>query len=80
MLTVSTASPYKFASDVLESLGTVADADSLGILSLLSEVSGTKIPAPLSALGEKSVRFYEIISKDEMEHAVLTFASQKQDY
>ena len=77
MLTVSTASPYKFAADVLFSLGENTVADSLEVLDSLYDVSGVEIPAPLSALKSKSVHFDEIICGDEMERAVLTFASQK---
>ena len=77
MLTVSTASPYKFAPDVLLSLGKSVNADSVGILDALSEVSSTEIPAPLAALKNKDVRFSEMISRDDMESAVLAFASQK---
>ena len=77
MLTVSTASPYKFASDVLLSLGQRTESDSVDVLSELSEFSGAPIPVPLSELRGKEVRFSEVISKADMEKSILAFASGK---
>ena len=74
MLTVSTASPYKFASDVLLSLGKIPEADATEILCELYEYSGVEIPLPLSDLCDKEIRFAQIIGRTEMEDAVLAFA------
>ncbi len=74
MLTVSTASPYKFASDVLVSLGNEPKSDTSGVLDELFAVSHSPIPVPLYQLRGRAVRFSDIISRDEMENAVLTFA------
>jgi len=60
---VSTASPYKFAADVLDALGGKNAADPLAAL---SETSGTAIPAPLSGLDKREVRFEAYTEKAEM--------------
>jgi len=67
---VSTASPYKFAVDVLDALGAEVGEDAL---SALSEKSGTKIPAPLSGLGERAVRFDSFTEKEKMIEVVGEF-------
>ena len=77
MLTVSTASPYKFARDVLLSLGACVSCDGIDVLDELFAFSGVEIPAPLMALRNKEVRFSGIIDKEGMEDAVLTFAQGK---
>lgn len=70
---VSTASPFKFASDVLDALGKRTDGDPLTVL---SKVSGTPIPAPLNGLNSRTVRFNESIEKDTMKEAVGEFLKQ----
>lgn len=72
VVTVSTASPYKFAADVLGALGK-KDGGS-GVLSplrTLSEYSGTSIPAPLASLGNKPVRFSGTVKKEDMVRVLL---------
>ena len=66
MIVDSTASPYKFASNVLRSLTGNAPADEFEALEELSRVTGTEIPAPLASLKTKTVRFTEIIDPAEM--------------
>ena len=77
MLTVSTASPYKFASDVLLSLGVTPEGDGVDVLDELFAFSGVEIPLPLATLRGKEVRFSQIITKEEMADATLQFASGK---
>jgi len=60
---VSTASPFKFAADVLSALGENACDD---VLAQLCEKSGVKIPAPLSGLSEREVRFTQVTEKQNM--------------
>ncbi len=62
----STASPYKFASNVLRSLKGTAPADEFDALTELSAATGTEIPAPLASLKEKTVRFTRVIDPEEM--------------
>ena len=67
----STASPYKFAADVYESLGKTQPADPLSALDELSVATATEIPYPLRGLAERTVRFDGVIRADEMAQAVL---------
>jgi threonine synthase len=65
MVVASTASPYKFAVDVLESL-TGERYDPLEALDVLAKTTGTEIPAPLSGLDKREVRFKKTIDKEDM--------------
>ncbi len=67
---VSTASPYKFAVDVLDALGVNGAADPLAAL---SEKSGTAIPTPLSGLDKREVRFDGYTEKSAMRDTVDAF-------
>ena len=69
----STASPYKFAADVYTSLKGVAPTDPLGALDDLVAATNTEIPYPLRGLGERTVRFTEVIDADQMPAAVLNY-------
>ncbi len=71
----STASPYKFAADVYTSLKGEAPADPLGALDELAAATGTEIPYPLRGLGERTVRFTEVINAEDMPKAVLNYCS-----
>ena len=71
MVVDSTASPYKFAADVYESLGRTQPADPLAALDELVAATGTEIPYPLRGLGEREVRFTRVINADEMPATVL---------
>ena len=75
MLIASTASPYKFASDVYASL-TGSKHEDLESLSLLSKISGTEIPSPLANIGERTVRFDGVYAVDAMPDAVSAFAKK----
>ena len=73
VLTVSTASAYKFARDVYKSLtdNTVGDLEAL---SALCRYTGVAIPTPLSGLGEKKILHDGVIDKTEMEAETERFA------
>ena len=75
MLTVSTASPYKFARDVLNALDSEKNIDGTEALEALSTATATEILEPLSGLDKKAIRFSTIIDKAEMTDAVLKFAA-----
>ena len=62
-IVASTASPYKFAADVLVSLGEEVPEDMRQVLVRLSDVSNTPIPAPLDKLFGKPVRFTKSVEK-----------------
>ena len=73
ILVVSTASPYKFAKDVLSSVKdgiTATDVEALGIL---SDVTGTEIPSPLASVLAKPILHPDIIEKEDMDKAVAEF-------
>ncbi|MBR6258928.1 MAG: threonine synthase [Oscillospiraceae bacterium] len=70
---VSTASPYKFCAAVLEALGDKEDTDGVGLIDKLSQVSGTKAPAPLAALKTAKARFDGCAEKDAMLPVVREF-------
>ena len=71
MVVDSTASPYKFAADVYESLGKTQPADPLEALDELASATNTEIPYPLRGLGQREVRFTKVIDAEEMPVAVL---------
>ena len=71
MVVDSTASPYKFAADVYESLGKTQPADPLAALDELASATNTEIPYPLRGLGEREVRFTRVIDANEMPAVVL---------
>ena len=68
---VSTASPFKFCADVLESLGVEKVAPGLDALDQLTSVSGRPAPAPLASLRNKAVRFEGSVDKEQMIDVVL---------
>lgn len=57
MLVVSTASPYKFASDVYRALSGRQYDDEFANIAALSELTKTEIPPSLSELSKKIIRF-----------------------
>ncbi len=68
---VSTASPYKFARDVIGALGGKAESDDPAyLLNTLESLSGTKAPAPLRATVDLPVRFKKSVDPAEMIKAV----------
>lgn len=74
MLIVSTASAYKFASDVLFSLTGKRPENDLDALRMLHEHTGVEIPLPLSEIASKIPRFTEVIDPNKMSESVLDFA------
>ena len=73
ILVVSTASPYKFAKDVLTSLDESIVTTDTEALKKLSDLTGTKIPAPLSSVLAKPILHPDIIEKEDMDKAVAEF-------
>lgn len=67
----STASPYKFNSDVLSALGEEPGSeDDFELIDKLRVKSGTEVPKSLAELKTKDVRFDGIINKNEMAELV----------
>lgn len=75
MLLASTASPYKFASDVYAALKDKKPED-LDALEMLSAYTNTEIPAPLKAIGERKVRFDGVFAVSEMPDKVREFSKK----
>ncbi|MDR3091919.1 MAG: threonine synthase [Clostridiales bacterium] len=69
---LATASPYKFAADVLRAGGHKADS-AFAALEKLSEVSGTAIPEKLRRLDKKPVRHNTLCDASEIEDVLFKF-------
>lgn len=61
VVVLSTANPYKFSGKVLQALGQTVPQDEFEALAKLEKTTGTKAPASLASLKEKTVRFTEEI-------------------
>ena len=70
----STASPYKFAASVLPAVydGEMPETEFL-MVEKLSEVTNTKIPAPLAGLKDKEVLHKTCVDKSEMSDFIKSF-------
>ena len=66
MVIASTASPYKFASNVLRSITGTAPDDEFEALTELNKLSGVEIPKGLACLRDKEERFKSVINPDSM--------------
>ena len=77
VITASTASPYKFAPDVLLALTGEKQNDEFGAAEELSKLTRTEVPVPLADLKNREARFSETVEKTEMADAVLRFAGIK---
>ena len=62
----STASPYKFPDSVLDAFDCEKPADPFAEAELLAKLSNTKIPAPITALRTKPVRFENTCAAADM--------------
>ena len=76
MVVASTASPYKFAVDVYESLTDKRTSDDLEALGELSSYSGTEITYPLRDLDKREVRFTQTIEADDMLSEVYNYINK----
>lgn len=69
VVSLATASPYKFSQDVLDALGREAD-DEWDALAKLGTLGQDPIPAALAELQELPVRHKDVLAVDEMKEAV----------
>ncbi len=74
MLVVSTASPYKFAGDVLLSLSGEKPENDLCAPAALEEKTGVQIPSPLAGILTKKATHTSVIDKNDMPSSVIEFA------
>ena len=73
MVIDSTASPYKFASNVYAALAGKPASSELEALDELEKATNTKIPYPLAGLAQRKVNFTKTVDKDQMAEAVLEY-------
>ena len=73
MVVVSTASPYKFASDVYYSLTNRRPEDPLEALEQLSSYSSTDISYPLKGIKDRTVRFKDVADPAQMADKIFEF-------
>lgn len=71
IVTLSTASPFKFAAPMLSSLGKSVTGDGFADLRALSAGLGIPAPAPLAGLEDKTVLFPGVVKQESMASAVL---------
>lgn len=68
---VSTASPYKFAKDVLRAIDDkYADIEPFAALEELEKISGINIPSPIKDIDKKEVLHKTVIERDELKSFV----------
>jgi len=72
VISLSTASPFKFATSVLSALGET-ETDGFAALSALSEYSGTPIPERIGELNTLEERFMDIFRVGEEKKALQKF-------
>ncbi len=70
---LSTASPYKFAHDVLSAINGKAPSDAFKSANMLCEITAAPIPNQILELKEKQIRFNKIIDRNDTVSAVLEF-------
>ncbi len=70
---MSTASPFKFGSSVLEALGDKTDITDCRLLDMLKDKTGMDMPASLARLATAEVRFSDVFDKDKMKNVVSSF-------
>ena len=66
VILASTASPYKFAPAVAESVGLAPQDDAFALLDALSAATGVEVPAPLAATKSLPVRFTRVVDPGDM--------------
>lgn len=76
---VSTASPYKFAPDVLHAIlpDEEKESDAFQAVRRLSKITGAAVPESIAALETKPLRFSQVCATEQMGDAVLKTAEQK---
>ncbi len=77
MLVASTASPYKFAHEVLHSILGITE-DAISAPQKLEELTGIKMPAPIADLQSKEIIHKDIIDKDDMWLSTINFVKSPQ--
>lgn len=76
MVVLSTASPYKFAHDVLHAVSGKSVKDPFNAAKTLETLSAAPIPTQISSLKDKEKRFLKVIDKTETSDEVFAFAEK----
>ena len=76
MVVASTASPYKFAADVYKALEGKEPTSPLAALDELSQKTGVEITYPLRGIGERKVRFTDVIESVNMQDAMFAYLAK----
>ena len=77
MVVVSTASPFKFATTMIEALSGEKAEGGVEILEKLEKMTGHKAPSQLISLKDKEERFNTVIGKEEMSAQVERWILEK---
>ena len=77
MLVASTASPFKFATDVLACLDADPTGDADGDIERLAALSGETPPGPLVGLSGRPVAHDTVCEPDQMAHVIDRFLSHR---
>ncbi len=77
MVVVSTANPYKFPQDVMYAVTGNDIKDSFKAIKHLNLATAMKVPASLSKLRDKPIRFKDTADKDKLYAEVLKFVDKK---
>ena len=70
---MSTASPFKFGTSVLEALGDKTDITDCSLLDMLEAKTGMDMPSSLKKLATAEVRFSDVYDKNKMREVVTSF-------
>ena len=75
MVTLATASPYKFAQDVLNAIG-VKEADPMQAMKKLEDYAHEKTPKGLAELNDLPILYKDVISIDDMKQDVANYIEE----
>ena len=77
ILSVSTASPYKFTGAVLTALGqSIEDVNDFAQIRMLNNLTNFKVPRNLDDLSDAKVLHEDVCDKEDMTERVLKFAAE----
>lgn len=76
VVVVSTASPYKFASDVYRAIGGKPSPDPFKTIELMEEETALPVPDSIAELKTLKKRFSDVIAPEDAEAAVIGYAEK----
>ncbi len=72
ILVLSTATPYKFAGDVLQSAFDVSETPENSV-NRLNELSKVAVPSPIASVMNKEILHHDVIQKEDMDDDIIDF-------